>query len=69
MYDFTLISPTTAEKLAADGLIGKKQWPKAQALITQSSGKPSVAPASDKRPAIPRAADDFNQPDDVSDLL
>lgn len=61
MYDFTLISPTSAEKLAADGLIGKKQWPKAQALMVRSEGKPSVAPASDKRPAIvlTAVADDF----------
>lgn len=66
MYDFTLISPTSAEKLAADGLIGKKQWPKAQALITRSEGKPSVAPASDKRPAqvIGAVADDFDNEED-----
>lgn len=66
MYDFTLISPTSAEKLAADGLIGKKQWPKAQALMTRSEGKPSVAPASDKRPAlvIGAVADDFDAEED-----
>lgn len=58
MYDLSLISPTTAEKLAKAGTIGPRQWPKAQALISQSPGKPSVAPASDKRPAI-NAADDF----------
>ena len=61
MYDWTLISPTTAEKLYADGIIGKKQWPKLQALITRSEGGLSVAPAADKRPAvaITPGADDF----------
>jgi len=57
MYDFSLISPTTAEALhvrLVDGkpLIGDKQWTKAVGLITRSDGKPSVAPASDKRPAL-----------------
>ena len=52
MYDFSLISPTTAEKRAAAGIIGPKQWAKVQELITQSDGKPSVAPESDKRPAL-----------------
>ena len=52
MYDFKLISPTTAEKLAKAGVIGERQWPKLQSLITQSDGGPSVAPASDPRPAI-----------------
>lgn len=52
MYDFKLISPTSAEKLAKAETIGKRQWPKLQALITQSEGKPHVAPATDPRPAI-----------------
>lgn len=52
MYDFKLISPTSADKLAKAEVIGKKQWPKLQALITQSEGGLSVAPASDKRPAV-----------------
>ncbi|WP_369952291.1 DUF2800 domain-containing protein [Ralstonia syzygii] len=52
MYDYSLISPTTAEKLAKADVIGKRQWPKLQALITQAEGKPSVAPESDKRPAL-----------------
>lgn len=56
MYDLTLISPTTAEKRAKAGVIGPRQWPKLQNLITQSEGKPSVAPASDKRPALVIAA-------------
>lgn len=64
MYDLSLISPTSAEKLAKAGAIGPRQWPKLQALITQSAGKPSVAPASDKRPAISVAA----QATDFDDL-
>jgi hypothetical protein len=51
-YDLKLISPTSAEKLAKAGTIGPRQWPKAQALITQSEGKAHVAPASDPRPAL-----------------
>jgi hypothetical protein len=59
MYDFTLISPTTAEKVLAAA--SPKRWAKAQALIRRSDGKPSVAPAADKRPAlvITPVADDF----------
>ncbi|MGE8659100.1 MAG: DUF2800 domain-containing protein [Achromobacter sp.] len=62
MYDKTVISPTMAEKLLKDT---PRRWAKAQALITKSEGSPSVAPASDKRPAlvIQPAADDF---DDVT---
>ena len=62
MYDLKLISPTTAEKLQKAGRIGPKQWKLVQGLITQSEGKPSVAPESDKRPAlvIKPTADDFD---------
>lgn len=52
MYEFKLISPTTAQKLADAETIGKRQWPKLQALITQSEGQLHVAPVSDKRPAV-----------------
>jgi hypothetical protein len=58
MYDLSLISPTTAEKLAKNGTIGPRQWPKLGDLIVQSGGKPSVAPESDKRPPL-NPADDF----------
>lgn len=51
-YDLKLISPTGAEKLAKAGDIGPRQWPKLQPLIVQKDGAPSVAPASDPRPAI-----------------
>lgn len=60
MYTFKLISPTTAEKVLAEA--SPKRWTKAQALISRSDGKPSVAPASDKRPALVIAPveDDFD---------
>ena len=63
MYDLSLISPTSAEKLHKTGVIGPRQWPKLQSLITQSEGKPSVALASDKRPALVMAPveDDFSE--------
>ena len=65
MYDYKLASPTTIEKLAKAEEIGPRQWAKIQALITQSEGQPSVAPESDKRPALvtSAAASDF---DDVT---
>lgn len=72
MYDFSLISPTTAEKLHKAGTIGPRQWPKLQGLITQSEGKPSVAPESDKRPAlvIQATADEFaDVSESVEDLV
>jgi hypothetical protein len=60
MYDFKLISPTTAEKLLSE--TNKRKWAKLQPLITRSDGKPSVAPASDKRPALSMAiADQFEE--------
>ncbi|HNB05040.1 MAG TPA: DUF2800 domain-containing protein [Thauera aminoaromatica] len=61
MYDYSVISPTSAEKLAKAEVIGPRQWPKLQALITQSDGKPSVAPEADKRPAlvVTPTADEF----------
>lgn len=49
MYSFSLITPTTAEKLLKDS---PKRWNRVTPLITQSEGKPSVAPESDKRPAL-----------------
>ena len=57
-YNLKLISPTQAEKVLKES---PKRWVKAQALIAQSTGKPSVAPASDKRPAlvVTPTADDF----------
>lgn len=70
MYDYSLISPTTAEKLQKAEVIGPRQWPKLAALITQAEGKPSVAPETDKRPALVlgAVADDFEHVDAVCDL-
>lgn len=59
MFDFKVISPTTAEKLAKAGEIGERQWPRLQSLITQDEGRPSVAPESDKRQALTVGADAF----------
>lgn len=69
MYDMKVISPTSAEKLAKAKAIGKRQWPKLQELITQSDGKPHVAPVSDPRPALdikPVAEDFENVADDLA---
>lgn len=61
MYDLSLISPTSAEKLANSEVIGPRQWKKVLPLITRTEGGPSVAPESDKRPAIePVSADEFD---------
>jgi hypothetical protein len=69
MYELSLISPTTAEKLAKPAkkdtdpapLIGPRQWPKLQDLITRAAGKAHVAPVSDPRPAldVQPVVDDF----------
>ena len=58
MYEQVLISPTAAEKLLKDT---PKRWARVQDLIQRGEGKPSVAPATDKRPALAIAsvADDF----------
>lgn len=68
MYDLSLISPTTAEKLHKAGAIGPRQWPKLQTLVVQPEGRPSVAPDSDKRPAlvVQASADEF---DNVAELV
>jgi hypothetical protein len=62
IYDYSLISPTQAERLAKADAIGERQWAKLQQQITQATGGPSVVPVADKRPAIGPIAtmDDFN---------
>jgi len=47
MYDFKLISPTTAEKRLTEG-----RWNKLASYIQQSDGKPTVVPVGDKREAL-----------------
>lgn len=70
MYDFKLISPTSAEKAFKAENIGPRQWPQLQALITQAEGKPTVVPATDKRAAIvvDSVEDDFAALPDVTDI-
>lgn len=48
-FKLELISPAAAEKI-----LGKQQkrWSQLEPFIAQSDGKPSVAPESDKRPAL-----------------
>lgn len=64
MYDKTVISPTTAEKLLKET---PRRWTKIQTLITRSEPSPSVAPEGDKRPAlvIKPVADDFDEVPEV----
>jgi len=49
MYTKKLVSPTQTEKLLKQN---PRKWNKLQDLITQSEGKPAVAPESDKRKAL-----------------
>lgn len=61
IYDYSLISPTSAEKLAKGQVLGPRQWSALQPLIVQAEGKPSVVPASDKRRALStNVAEDFH---------
>lgn len=70
MYNYSVISPTDAEKLAKAKIIGPRQWPALQQIITRAAGKPSVAPESDKREALVlRSADDFETVDEGADLV
>ena len=59
IYDYTLISPTKAEKVFSDN---PSLWEKLEKLTSRSDGKPSVAPATDRRPAltVSAIADDFS---------
>lgn len=63
MYDRKVISPTTAEAWPRPARSAPRQWGKLQEVITQSEGKPHVAPLSDSRPAleIKPVADDFEK--------
>lgn len=69
MYNFKVISPPQAEALLAEA--NPRKWNKLQDKIGRADGKPSVAPASDKRPALWIAiADSFDViEDDGSDLV
>jgi len=56
MYDFKLISPTKAEKILKTKNPGR--WEKVNALTSRGDGKPSVAPATDRRPALAVSSSD-----------
>ena len=56
MYNFKLVSPAQAEKLLKGS---PRRWARVKDYVTQSAGKPSVAPASDKRPEY-SVADSFD---------
>lgn len=64
MYERKLISPTTAEKLLKKEK--PKSWNALQPFIQRAPGKPSVAPVTDKRPAlaVSATAADFAALDD-----
>ncbi len=62
-FNLKLKSPTQVEKLLKES---PKRWEQLLPLITQSPGKPHVAEASDKRPAL-SVANDFDA--GVDDLI
>lgn len=66
MFSYSLKGPAPMEKLLKKE--SPRRWAALQELITQSEGKPSVAPASDGRPAlsITPTIDDF---EDISDTV
>lgn len=70
MYSMKLISPTQAEKILKGN---PRRWKKVQPLITRKDGPPSVAPESDKRPAInvSAVADEFEDlpPENFEDMV
>ena len=61
LYTRKLISPTRAEALAKEKVLGPGQWRKLQEAITRAAPAISVVPATDKREAyLPQdAVDDF----------
>jgi len=67
MYDFKVISPTTAEKVLADS---PRRWKKAQEIIVQKAGKHELVALSDKRPAVVKAPScDGLEDASIEDLL
>lgn len=52
IYEQSLISPAQVEKLMKAGALSKEQFAKLEASISRPDGKPTVAPASDRRPGI-----------------
>lgn len=52
-----VISPSQAEKLFKQGVIGERKWQTLQGLITRPEGKPTLAAVTDKRPALKSDSD------------
>lgn len=50
--NYTVITITQVEALKKEGKVSETRWEKMQPNITRSEGKPTIAPMSDKRPAI-----------------
>ena len=69
MYKQTVISPTQAEKLYKEGVIGKRQWPKLQDLIDRRPAKLELVPVTDKRPPVQVTADVDLLEIDIEDLI
>jgi len=78
IYNFSLISPTDAEKLATKippgsdkPLIGKRRYGMLLEHVVQPDGKPQVVPETDPRPALRMQTEGFEEvpPADNSDLL
>jgi hypothetical protein len=65
MYNFEVKSPTQIEKLLKDA--SPRRWAKLQPLIVQKDGSPTLAPASDKRPALPATAAQFEDLSNTND--
>ena len=55
LYETSFISVAKAEKL-----VGKKNMDALNDIIIKKSGKPTLVPASDKRPALGICANDFD---------
>lgn len=55
IYEKSLISPAGAEKLVKAGVLTKEQYIELQASMKQAGGKATIAPVTDKRPAISQA--------------
>lgn len=66
MYSMNLVSPTQAAKLLKDT---PKRLKVIKALITQADGKPSVVPMDDAAKPYEVAKADFDNLDDVGDLV
>lgn len=60
IFKIEVISPAQAEKV-----VGPRQRKKLDDLITTSAGKPTLAPASDPRPALKPVIDDFDVVDEL----